>query len=227
MSSSPPAVPNVAEDDSRIARRRRAAKAGGGEVYAAKRRELIEAAAAVFRERGYDAASLNDVAARLGTDRASLYYYVSGKEELLLEAVREGVAELVHDLRLLVASDAGAPDKLRAFVRTLTVSLEDHYPLQFIWMQQDMDEVFRQRNEAVQETREASFVCEGLLMQVLEQGVREGSFQSWVPADLTINALFGMVNWSHRWFRPGHGHTAAEIAEHFSGLLLTGMEKSR
>jgi AcrR family transcriptional regulator len=66
--------------ESGIGRRRAAALAEGGDEYQSKRRELIKAAATVFKQKGYEAATLNDIAELVGADRASLYYYVGGKE---------------------------------------------------------------------------------------------------------------------------------------------------
>src|ERR1700683_2686492 len=63
--------------DSRIANRRLAMAKAGGEAYKARRKLIIETAAQVFKDKGYEAASLNDIALVLGTDRASLYYYAA------------------------------------------------------------------------------------------------------------------------------------------------------
>ncbi len=75
-----------------ISRRRAAALAEGGAAYAERRAEIIATAARIFREKGFRGASLADVAESLGTDRASLYYYIGSKEELFHEIVR-GAAE--------------------------------------------------------------------------------------------------------------------------------------
>src|SRR5882724_10063541 len=59
-----------------ISRRRAAALAEGGAAYAERRAEISATAARSFREKGVRGASLADVAESLGTDRASLYYYI-------------------------------------------------------------------------------------------------------------------------------------------------------
>jgi len=46
----------------------------------------------VFRRKGFRAAKLQDIAAEIGLDRASVYYYVSGKEELYKDVVADAVA---------------------------------------------------------------------------------------------------------------------------------------
>src|ERR1700712_5008466 len=90
---------------SRISQRRSAALTEGGADYSAKRAELIRVAAIVFREKGYAAATLNDVAALFGTDRASLYYYVASKEELFQECISGIVSANIANLEIAAASD--------------------------------------------------------------------------------------------------------------------------
>ncbi|MCU1649117.1 MAG: putative TetR-type transcriptional regulator, partial [Pseudonocardia sp.] len=46
------------------------------------------------------------------------------------------------------------------------------------------------------------------------------------PADLVTNAMFGMVNWSHRWFTPGGPHSGEEIGNYFAKLLLHGLVRT-
>jgi len=67
---------------SRISKRRKSALADGGPDYASKRDDLVRIAAELFREHGYHATKLGDIAAR-----ASLYYYIGSKEELLRESM--------------------------------------------------------------------------------------------------------------------------------------------
>src|SRR3954466_9452380 len=76
----------------------RAQRRGGGERKPREERwaELIEVATQVFYEKGYDAASLQDIADRLGILKGSLYYYIQSKEDLLFDVIsavhKEGLA---------------------------------------------------------------------------------------------------------------------------------------
>jgi len=66
---------------------------------AARRREILEAAARVFHRKGYEGASLDEVADLIGFSKAAIYYYFRSKDEILLEMAREGwrmLAELVE-----------------------------------------------------------------------------------------------------------------------------------
>ena len=66
---------------SNYSRRRESAQNEGGADYAAKREELVRIAARLFKEQGYQATKLADIAREAGMDRATVYYYVGSKEE--------------------------------------------------------------------------------------------------------------------------------------------------
>jgi AcrR family transcriptional regulator len=76
----------------------------------ARREAIIAAAAEVFGEKGFDAASISDIAARAGGSRVTLYGYFSSKEELLLEVILRTAVQLRDDAiaALLAADDAAA-----------------------------------------------------------------------------------------------------------------------
>ena len=69
--------------ESGIGRRRSAARKDSSASYSAKRQEIAEAAVRVFNRLGFERASIAAVAEEMGVDRASLYYYISSKEQLL------------------------------------------------------------------------------------------------------------------------------------------------
>src|SRR5579864_2250050 len=73
-----------------------------------KRRAIIQAAAEVFREVGFDRASMSQIRARLGGSKATLYNYFPSKEKLFLEVMHQAKE---HKLQALAAApDPDAPD---------------------------------------------------------------------------------------------------------------------
>src|ERR1700721_2949984 len=71
--------------------RRSNARSAGGEEYEKRRKAILLAAASIFREKGYAAANGDDIAKKAGMDRASLYYYYGGKQEIFRDMVGEAV----------------------------------------------------------------------------------------------------------------------------------------
>ncbi len=66
--------------------------------------ELLEAALGIFVERGYAAARLEDVAAKAGVSKGTLYLYYANKEELFKAVVRRSIAPLIAETRAIIES---------------------------------------------------------------------------------------------------------------------------
>jgi AcrR family transcriptional regulator len=222
------AVKDTAAQESGIGRRRRAAKrAEGNEEYQAKRRELIRVAATVFKEKGYEAATLNDIAERLGADRATLYYYVGGKEELFQEAVRGGVADNLLEVERILKLDTTPDEKLRLIVTRLLTSYEANYPHMYVYIQEDMRKVASEQSDWAKDMTRQTRRFESATMKLMKQAVAEGRFREDIQPELAANALFGMVNWTHRWFKPGKKLSASEIVDSFWTIFVEGMRASK
>ena len=71
-------------------------------------------------------------------DRATVYYYVGSKEELLREAVRGLLSENVSRAEELVRSTVGPLEKLKSIVHLLMLSYDRNYPYAYVYIQQKM-----------------------------------------------------------------------------------------
>jgi TetR/AcrR family transcriptional regulator, cholesterol catabolism regulator len=212
---------------SRIGRRRAAALAEGSPGYQAKRSELIHAAATVFAEKGFEAATLNDIAERVGSDRATLYYYFGSKQELLQEAVRGGVEANVVELERILKLDKAPDAKLRLVVERLLSSYETDYPYMYVYIQEDMRKVASQHSAWAKEMTRLTRRVESISLQLIKEAVADGSFRTDIPPDLAANALFGMINWTHRWFKPGRRQKAEDLGASFWAIFSDGMSNHR
>jgi AcrR family transcriptional regulator len=213
----------MTEAQSQIGRRRQAARSDGSEEYSAKRRELIRVAATVFKEKGYEAATLNDVAQRFGADRATLYYYIGSKEELFREAVRGVLETNLEAAEEIVARDADPREKLRALVEQMLLSYEENYPQMYLYIQEDMRRVTSEDTPWARDMTRQTRRLESIAIKLIREGVEQGIFRGDVPVKLASNALFGMLNWTHRWFRPGGELSGPELVDAFSVIFFDGM----
>lgn len=211
--------------ESGISRRRLAAQRNRRADYAAKRAEIVQAAAEVFREKGYQAATLNDIAERLGTDRASLYYYVADKEELFHESIKDVLDSNLEQAEAVYATDLGPVEKLTALVNTLLASYEANYPYMFVYIQEDMAQVLTSESPWAAEMVKKTRRMERIFQSVIEDAIDDGQFRDDVSPRLAAYALFGMLNWTHRWFTPGKRFKAAELAETFASIFTSGMAR--
>lgn len=209
---------------SNISRRRRSAQTEGGADYTAKREELVRIAARLFQEQGYQSTKLADIAREAGMDRATVYYYVGSKEELFRETV-EGVldANMAEAQRLIADTSLSWRERLHAIYIRLMVSYEENYPATFVYIQEQMHQVGAEETIWAQEIMKKTRAFDKILIGFIREAIAAGELRSNIPPRLVENALFGMLNWTHRWFTPGGPMTGLEVAEAFWSIFIDGM----
>lgn len=209
---------------SNISRRRRSAQTEGGADYTAKREELVRIAARLFKEQGYQSTKLADIAREAGMDRATVYYYVGSKEELFRETV-EGVldANMAEAQRLIADASLSWRERLHAIYIRLMVSYEENYPATFVYIQEQMHQVGAEETIWAQEIMKKTRAFDKILIGFIREAIASGELRANIPPRLVENALFGMLNWTHRWFTPGGPMTGLEVAEAFWSIFIDGM----
>ena len=212
-----------ARGESKIGQRRRAAQQEPSGDYVARRTALLNAAADCFREKGYEGARIDDVAEAAGIDRATLYYYFPNKKQLFRTLITEALEERVAAATAIADGDGTAPEKLRALIVDLWESYQEHYPLMYVYVQEDM------RRLASDESPQAAVLISlgdrysQAVRRVIAQGIEEGDFGEQFGVTLTAHAVIGAVSWSHRWYSPNGQLGAREIGEQFADMFLQGL----
>ncbi|HWL29056.1 MAG TPA: TetR/AcrR family transcriptional regulator [Burkholderiaceae bacterium] len=84
-----------------------------------RRDAILSQALQVFREVGFDAASMSQIAGRVGGSKATLYNYFSSKEELLLDAMLHSADQHAQNVMELLEGTEGLPSQLHGFVQSL------------------------------------------------------------------------------------------------------------
>jgi TetR/AcrR family transcriptional regulator, cholesterol catabolism regulator len=214
----------VTNQASNIARRRAAALTGANSGYVGRRREILETAAAVFKERGFRGTTLSHVAEAMGTDRASLYYYVSSKNELFQEIISEAVNVNLAEAKAIRSQDDPAPEKLRRLIEGLMASYAEYYPVLYVLIQENLSHVAPERADWAKEMTRINREYERVLIDIIETGQKEGTVRTSAPAWLLAYGIIGMVGWTNRWFNPNKSPvTAQEIGVAFADVILTGL----
>jgi AcrR family transcriptional regulator len=208
---------------SRIDRRRSHARRRPSEAYLRRRAELEFAAAAVMRRKGFHDMTLRDIAEELGADRASIYYYVAGKEELLADMVHRALLENEQALAELAETEQSAAAKLRAVIGVLMRQYDRHFPYLYIWVHEDLSRFDGIRQNDLEpiidlSQREFEFV-EGLV----REAVTSGEFTTTLPVGVVAQSIIGLVAWTFRWYEPGHTLSAQALADGLADIALSGL----
>ena len=188
----------------------------------AARAQILRAAADLFRERGYQASTVDLIAARLGMSKASLYTHFRAKEEMLAAISRETIEAFTRDLGLVLAARLGAEDKLRRVVRQHVrfVIANRSFLTVFFGEESNLRARFA-RSLAAQKDRYDKGV-----ERIVQEGIRSGVFRDVEPR-LVVFGLLGMVNWVHKWYNPAGRWGAEEISAAFLSLVEGGLLRQR
>ncbi len=208
-----------------IGRRRSAARTESSVTYQTKRREIAEAAVRVFNRLGFERASIAAVAEEMNVDRASLYYYISSKEELFDEVVRTVVERNGTVAKGIETSSLAPRRKLRDMIVMLMTSYGAHYPLFYIYIRENLSHVSDSRSKWSRDMRSVNRQTTDSMVAIIEQGYADGSLRNVGPPEIVANGIFGVIGWTHRWFRPDRSDTSAqEIGRIYADMILAGLE---
>ncbi len=209
---------------SAIKRRRDGARKDSTVAYQVRRREIVEAAARVFHEKGFQGTSIGAVADELGTDRASLYYYISSKEELFDEVIREVSEQNVATAERIRRSIVPAPQKLRVLIESLMASYAEHYPILYVYIRENLSHVAGKRSAWSKHMRDINHRYEEAIIAIVQEGIDAGTIRPVASARVTAFGIVGMVGWTNRWFDPSRSDDTAEmIGTGFADMVLGGL----
>lgn len=184
-----------------------------------KREALLMTAAKLFRERGYESTSLNDVADALNITKPTLYYYVKSKDQLVAEIVSRAQSDLLHFMRKTELSEGTAFEKLRAIMidYLLTVGASDYGACFALLSSRHFEsKTLADVNRNIREADE-------ILYRILSSGQKDGSI---VVHDRTIvmHAMFGSLSWAPKWYKPDGRLAPEKFATAFVDTLLNGVK---
>jgi AcrR family transcriptional regulator len=181
--------------------------------YLQRRDEIIETAARVFHARGYDSGSLDDVAAELDLRKASLYYYVASKAQLLYLVFDRAISLALKRLDDLSRIEDPA-ERLAAFVVHQVCIVAEERSLFSVFFESrprlDADYEEQIRSKEKQYLR--------LYVDAVARAVEAGVLPKIDPR-FGAQAILGMSSWVYKWFDPTEDD-AKELAGDFVELVL-------
>ena len=186
-----------------------------------KRDEILDIAAQCFASQSYPAASMNDIAAACGTSKARLYHYYESKEAILFDLLDRytqrllaiiGQAEATAQRRNL-DDRAALHELIRSFLEEYETSATRHVALlhdtKFLGDEQRELILNRQRD----------------VVSAVTRFLRRAYPQRLNPVNQTAVAmmLFGMINWTFTWLRPGGAMSYSAFAEEVIAMVDRGL----
>ena len=186
-----------------------------------RKEQVIRKAAELFREKGYAASSMRDLAQKLGIEAASLYSHIKSKEEILQSLCFDMATEFRKSLDEVERQKGPASEKLRrgivghiqVMARDLTASA-----------------VFMNEHRHMSHP----FLREFLLLRInyinrfkdiIEEGINSGEFKDSIDKKLAVMTLFSSLNWMPQWYDPHSNIVPIDLGQKLADMLVNGMKK--
>ncbi|GAA4683307.1 TetR/AcrR family transcriptional regulator [Pseudonocardia yuanmonensis] len=199
----------------------RSARRSGGERKPREERwaELIEVATQVFYEKGYDGASLQDIADRLGMLKGSLYYYIQSKEDLLFDVISAVHKEGLAVVRSRAEVPGGPLERLESVIRGHV----EHTCRNLVPTAVFLHELSALPPERREEILGSEHAYQGVFRDLVEQGQADGLVRADLDPRLAALSILGSTNWVYRWFRPGGTFTPEQIGAEMAEMAIRGI----
>src|SRR5262245_22912977 len=184
----------------------------------ARRAEICRAAAQIFRDRGFDATSVSDIARALGLTKAGLYHYFESKEALLFEIMSFGLDRVRDEVVVLVRGIRDPEERLRQLiVRHARITTRGQGAVAHLG-----DEIRALPPASRKQLEERMRVYFDLIRDTLGELKRAGRLRQ---VDLTVAAfsVLGMILWLPRWFRQDGRLTQEQVANEIATIAIGGL----
>lgn len=186
------------------------------------RETILEAAAQIFSQRGFHAASMQDIAHAVNLQKASLYHHVASKQELLVELLDKALDLMIDELTGVLSQSLPVAQRLHLAVAAYLNLLAEHRNLAAVLLLEyrSLDLEYRARHQP----RRDRF--EYLWRNLIEEGVQNGEFCC-TDSAMTARALLGALNWFITWYRPDGPLNPTQISQIFTVLFLNGLRTTQ
>jgi AcrR family transcriptional regulator len=186
-----------------------------------ERFRIVRAAERVYRERGFAAAGMREIAAEADLSPANLYHYFASKEELLFFCQDRALNRLQTALEIARAARGPVDERLHDFAVAHVLCLIDDAEGSAAHFEVDaLSPELRARISAKRTQHK-----EGL-RALIALGMRRGELRRADPT-LAMRGFSGALNWTAHWYRPDGPYSARKVAEQIADYAVAGLTAER
>lgn len=178
--------------------------------------------AKLFKDKGYRATSLDDIAKQIDFSKPAIYYYFNSKHDILYEICETGVNHLINYTREVEKSNLGVVDKITRIVSYHIKMFSDFREMAGVYLSEESELPDDKKNYLRSLSREYESSLRGLF----KQGIEEGIFRS-LNVNVVVRAVSGMCNWLSYWYRHDGSFDINDIASEYIDFMLCGCLKDR
>ena len=184
--------------------------------------QILTEAARIFARKGYEGASMRDIAEACGISKSLLYHHFTSKEEIYSRVAVGATKELYQFVIEHVPVDAAPAEKIRAFMVATAEYFRRH---RWAWIASTTafwndPERHRQKERLTRRDR-----YEKYLRELIQEAIDAGEIRD-VDVAMTGRMILSTLNWMHRWYNPSMPMKPEQIADIYYDLVFNGLRAS-
>lgn len=185
-----------------------------------RRRKILDVAAALFRENGFEATTIRDITNAVGIASGSTFCHFSSKREILDAVAIEGIQQILKGGKALARQDQSPEDQFR-FLVGQHINFLHHPPCRdfvavLLYESRSLSDAARAEVIALMESYEA--IWKTCLRRLAPDNAPP------IDGSMLHSLLFGALNWTVHWYSPDNMHSPEALAEQIAGLILPAMK---
>ncbi|GAA5122412.1 TetR/AcrR family transcriptional regulator [Alloalcanivorax gelatiniphagus] len=183
-----------------------------------RRNEILEASAELFDRCGYHQATIALIAEEIGTTKANVYHYFKAKHDILFASHEAWIEDLISRFDEDIAPLENAEEQVRMVIQhvvDIVAERRSQVRVYFEYLRELPDDLRRLADQRRDEYTER---VEG----ILARGMANGDVRD-MPLRVTTFGLFGIVNWTYQWYRPGGAQTPEQVADQIFEMFWRGI----
>lgn len=183
-----------------------------------RKSEIVNISARLFKEKGYSAVTMRDIAQALDIKAASLYNHIKSKQEILVLIVIEIAEEYTNTIRMIESSDETSVEKIKKVIQLhidITVRNPDALAsLNNDWMHLPKDELrsFLQMREEY----------EAVFRSIVKKGIADGEIKNY-NAEVIIFTILSTIRTLYLWYGKKKDFNANVLKTNLNKVLLEGI----
>ncbi|MBA2499015.1 MAG: TetR/AcrR family transcriptional regulator [Chitinophagaceae bacterium] len=185
-----------------------------------KKEIILDKASVMFREKGFSATSMRDLAESVGIEAASLYNHIQSKSQILQEIVFRAADDCNQHLEKLTTENASCTTKIESIIRfhvqMMMNRFEDYHVMTHEWIhlsEPHLSSFISQRRNYVQQ-----------LEAIVEECIQKKEFKTIIPY-VAVLTILSAVRGLEFWHRSQKKITPAELEENMVTHLISGLKK--
>lgn len=183
------------------------------------KKRITDAALDLFEEFGFHAVTVDRIVKQSHTSKGGFYHNFTSKEELLY-TIHESFITYVLIKADEVQSRYDTPaERLYEIIRSFVRMFEVYRPHVTVFYQEGkhLSSGYFKRLEAKRDE------YKNTMFQLVENGIEEGEFRKELPVPITSMAIFGMMNWTYKWYKSSGLYSLQDIANIFGDLVMNAV----